>query len=136
MYYFLNTCKLIEKCNLDEFDQLSVLISCMIHDLDHPGYNNIFLINNKNKLATRYNDWSVLENHSTALSFELMQTSDELDIMGNFEPKNWRRFWEMIISTCLSTDMMKHFVELENFKKWLTSVDFEPSGKDKMACVN
>lgn len=81
----MTTCKLIEKCNLDEYDQLSILISAMIHDLDHPGYNNIFLINNRNKLATRYNDRSVLENHSTALAFELMQTSDELDIMGNFD---------------------------------------------------
>lgn len=72
MFYFMTTCKLIEKCFLDEFDQLSILISAMIHDLDHPGFNNIFLINNWTKLATWYNDWSVLENHSTALAFELM----------------------------------------------------------------
>lgn len=56
----------------------------MVHDIDHPGFNNVFLVNTRNKLAMRYNDRSIIENHSIALAFDLMQHSDELDIMGNF----------------------------------------------------
>jgi len=127
---------MIEKCELDDVEQLCVLVSGMIHDIDHPGFNNIFLVNSRNKLAMRYNDWSVLENHSIALAFDLMQYSDELDILGNFNARDWKWFWEMLISTILSTDMSKHFIELDLFKKWLTSVDFEAAGKDKQMCVN
>jgi hypothetical protein len=46
----------IEKCDLDELEQLCIVVSSMVHDIDHPGYNNIFLINSRNKLAMRYND--------------------------------------------------------------------------------
>jgi len=47
-------------------------MSGAIHDFEHPGVNNIYLINSKNKLAVRYNDASVLENHHVAASFKLL----------------------------------------------------------------
>ena len=40
----MQTCKLIEKCSLDVFEQVSLIIGAMIHDLDHPGFNNMFLV--------------------------------------------------------------------------------------------
>lgn len=70
-----------EKCKFDNYEQFLILFAAMIHDTDHPGFNNVFLSNTKNKLAVRYNDVAVLENHSLALSFDLMMTSAELDIL-------------------------------------------------------
>lgn len=41
-------------CRLGDMDVFILLISCICHDLDHPGYNNIYQINAKTELALRY----------------------------------------------------------------------------------
>jgi hypothetical protein len=132
----MNTCKLNEKCQIDPYEQVAMIISCMVHDIDHPGFSNIFLINSKNKLALRYNDKAVMESHSIALTFDLMTTTEELNILKNMDKKQWKRMREMMISMVISTDMSKHFPDMENWKKRLTSHDFESTGKDKMLCMS
>lgn len=39
---------------LGEMDVFILLISCICHDLDHPGYNNVYQINAKTELALRW----------------------------------------------------------------------------------
>lgn len=36
----------------------------------------------------------------------------------------------------LATDMSKHFAELGKFKSRVTNSSFDPSGEDKMDCMN
>lgn len=38
---------------IGDMDVFILLISCICHDLDHPGYNNIYQINAKTELALR-----------------------------------------------------------------------------------
>jgi cAMP-specific phosphodiesterase 4 len=51
---------------------MSYILAGACHDVDHPGVNNLFLIESRDKLAIRYNDVSVLENHHVAFSFDTM----------------------------------------------------------------
>ena len=51
---------------------LSLLLAAAIHDFDHPGYTNNFLVTTGHKLAILYNDRSVLENHHVASAWQLM----------------------------------------------------------------
>ena len=51
---------------------MSYILAAACHDVDHPGVNNIFLIESSDKLAIRYNDVSVLENHHVATSFDIL----------------------------------------------------------------
>lgn len=41
----------------------AALIAATVHDLDHPGRGNAFLMNTRQRLALLYNDQSILENH-------------------------------------------------------------------------
>lgn len=50
-------------------DQLAVFTGCLMHDFEHPGYSNQFVIRTKHPLAIRYSDQSVLENHHLAAAF-------------------------------------------------------------------
>ena len=40
----------------DDLDQVACLLAAIVHDLDHPGFTNAFLINAGNHLAVLYND--------------------------------------------------------------------------------
>lgn len=39
---------------LGDLEILILLVSCICHDLDHPGYNNIYQINARTELALRF----------------------------------------------------------------------------------
>ena len=69
-FYFIMQSELIN--DFENIDNLAVLIACFGHDVAHPGLNNRFLINNREVLATTYNDVSVLENMHSALTFTTM----------------------------------------------------------------
>ena len=68
-YYFCITGDLKSKCNLDPLEMFSYILAGACHDVEHPGVNNIFLIESNDKIALNYNDSAVLENHHVATAF-------------------------------------------------------------------
>jgi 3',5'-cyclic-nucleotide phosphodiesterase len=63
-----------------------MIIAGAIHDHQHQGYNNMFLINTKHELAVRYNDISVLESHHVASSYDIFNKK-EYNIFQEFSPE-------------------------------------------------
>ncbi len=41
---------------MEPIDQAAILLAAIIHDVDHPGRTNAFLINTSDPLALMYND--------------------------------------------------------------------------------
>jgi hypothetical protein len=91
------------------------MLSAAIHDIDHPGYNNMFLINNKSDLAIMYNDKSILENHHISLTFRILKEKD-CEIFDNISNSDMKEIRRKMISMVLGTDLAVHFKELGNFK--------------------
>ena len=60
-FYFI-ACTEAGTC-LSAVQALSLMVSSLCHDLDHPGHTNAFEVNSGSDLALLYNDTSVLENH-------------------------------------------------------------------------
>jgi hypothetical protein len=60
------------KSLLKQQDVLASFLACAMHDFEHPGYSNSFVIRTKHPLAIRYSDFSVLENHHLAAAFSIM----------------------------------------------------------------
>lgn len=65
-YYFLTYCDFYNIGQVTDMEAAVLLISAMVHDTDHPGVNNLYLVATRDRLALRYNDKSVLENHHIA----------------------------------------------------------------------
>lgn len=115
IHYFIKTCKAREFANLSSSDICICLISAAIHDFQHPGLNNAFLINTSDPLAILYNDKSVLENHHVSASFKLLAQTEN-NFWEEISVESMRKYRAQIISLVLSTDFSKHFKELGKFK--------------------
>lgn len=57
---------------MKKIDVFSVFVANMIHDYEHPGYSNQFIVRTKHPLAIRYSDHAVLENHHLASAFNII----------------------------------------------------------------
>ncbi|KAM9384986.1 3',5'-cyclic-AMP phosphodiesterase 4C-like isoform 2-T3 [Pholidichthys leucotaenia] len=98
-----------------DLEIMAVLFASAIHDVDHPGVTNQFLINTSSELALMYNDASVLENHHLAVGFKLLQ-EDNCDIFQNLSKKQRDSLRKMVIDMVLATDMSKHMNFLADMK--------------------
>uniref|UniRef100_A0A3Q1BK65 Phosphodiesterase n=1 Tax=Amphiprion ocellaris TaxID=80972 RepID=A0A3Q1BK65_AMPOC len=98
-----------------DLEIMAVLFASAIHDVDHPGVTNQFLINTSSELAVMYNDTSVLENHHLAVGFKLLQ-GDNCDIFQNLSKKQRDSLRKMVIDMVLATDMSKHMNFLADMK--------------------
>ncbi|KAJ8383318.1 hypothetical protein AAFF_G00221780 [Aldrovandia affinis] len=98
-----------------DLEILAALFASAIHDVDHPGVSNQFLINTNSELALMYNDSSVLENHHLAVGFKLLQ-EEGCDIFQNLNKKQRQSLRKMVIDMVLATDMSKHMNLLADLK--------------------
>lgn len=113
MMYFICTSKLLK--SLTSLDLSACIIASLGHDINHPGLTNRFLVANKEKLAMRYNDHTVLENMHASLLYKIMQ-APEMDIFSSVRIEDWTDLRKLVIDLILHTDMSKHFETLGQFR--------------------
>merc|ERR1712223_196800 len=92
---------------------MTAVFSAAIHDVDHPGLTNQYLINTSSELALMYNDESVLENHHLAVAFKLLQ-NPECDIFVNLTRKQKQTLRKMVIDMVSIGHMMIIFIPMLN----------------------
>ena len=109
-YSFLTQGNMMEIAAIDDMQLAAIIIGGSIHDYDHPGFNNVYLIETNDELAFKYNDVSVLENHHLACSFAILK-EEPFDIFKNFSDLDFKAMRKLLIQLVLSTDMAKHFNE-------------------------
>lgn len=110
-----------------DLEILAALFAAAIHDVDHPGVSNQFLINTNSELALMYNDESVLENHHLAVGFMLLQ-EDNCDIFQNLSKRQRQSLRKMVIDMVLATDMSKHMTLLADLKTMVETKKVTSSG--------
>ncbi|XP_069783609.1 3',5'-cyclic-AMP phosphodiesterase 4C-like isoform X1 [Narcine bancroftii] len=110
-----------------DLETLAALFAAAIHDVDHPGVSNQFLINTNSELALMYNDESVLENHHLAVGFKLLQ-EENCDIFQNLPKRQRQSLRKMVIDMVLATDMSKHMTLLADLKTMVETKKVTSSG--------
>lgn len=134
MHYYVTRPRIWDILKPEE--KIAVIIAPIIHDYNHPGKNNAFLISTSNTLAIRYNDLGVLEHFHVASVYELMD-QEEYDIFSNFSPESRKLIREMTISMVLSTDMAVHFDWIGKFKNKVAGNGFDFENKqDRKLLLN
>ena len=93
--------------NIDDLDILSIVVSALMHDIGHPGYNNSFQVNSLSDIAITYNDKSVLENYHVSLGFKILRKPD-CNILEKLGVNEFKQVRKRMIESILSTDMIFH----------------------------
>jgi len=106
---------------------MAAIIACTIHDVDHPGVTNLYLVNTGSDLALMYNDESVLENHHLAVAFKILQ-NPACDIFASLSQKQRISVRKMMIDMVLATDMSKHMKLLADLKTMVETKKVAGSG--------
>ena len=118
----------IEVLKPSKLQLFAILISAVIHDLRHPGRNNLFQQNTLSKMAIRYNDQSVLENMHLAVAMEKLFGKGRIpsiDIFKNMKKSDVIKCRKLMIEAVLGTDMSKHFSNVSNAKTLIGCIDGE-----------
>ncbi|EGR33159.1 hypothetical protein IMG5_060520 [Ichthyophthirius multifiliis] len=127
------------------FEYFSAQITCLAHDLNHKGLNNIYKINKKSQGSLNYYENAVLENMHSSQLFTLLQTSSTINFQNIFKNnvKKQKKIKEIIsyiknkyiqqiqdqisqfkkifISSILATDMTQHQKIHRKFEKRVES---------------
>eukprot|EP01104_Vermistella_antarctica_P002740 TRINITY_DN12957_c0_g1_i1.p1 TRINITY_DN12957_c0_g1~~TRINITY_DN12957_c0_g1_i1.p1 ORF type:complete len:714 (-),score=188.19 TRINITY_DN12957_c0_g1_i1:160-2301(-) len=106
MAFFIGRCGLLSI--LSDHDVLACVIAAIIHDYDHPGFNNAFLVNTDHEYAIRYNDRSVLESHHCAAAFSVLR-DEENYFLSELSSEVYREVRETVIQLVMATDFSRHF---------------------------
>eukprot|EP00300_Choanocystis_sp_HF-7_P011722 c17585_g2_i2.p1 GENE.c17585_g2_i2~~c17585_g2_i2.p1 ORF type:complete len:684 (+),score=134.02 c17585_g2_i2:233-2053(+) len=103
-----------------EFYIFCSLIAAIVHDYEHTGVNNDFLIRTSDPRALIYNDRSCQENHHLAAAFACLSLPSN-NIFASFEKLQRAKARETIIDIVLATDMAQHNHILSQFRIKLNS---------------
>lgn len=95
------------KENLNLEHRFALLFASAVHDFRHPGVGNDFLIKTGSKMATTYNDRSVLENWHTSQAFSLLKES-EFNFLAKVHGPAKAIIRGSTIQAVLMTDMKQH----------------------------
>eukprot|EP00929_Paragymnodinium_shiwhaense_P013084 TRINITY_DN120941_c0_g1_i1.p1 TRINITY_DN120941_c0_g1~~TRINITY_DN120941_c0_g1_i1.p1 ORF type:complete len:1209 (-),score=303.22 TRINITY_DN120941_c0_g1_i1:173-3799(-) len=89
-------------------ERKALIVASLAHDLGHPGRSNSLLVERKDELAIRYNDFSPLENMHSAKLFEILK-NEEVNILGTTKATRAKEMRMLMIEAILYTDFSKHF---------------------------
>jgi hypothetical protein len=106
------------QANLPLAHRFILMLTALIHDVEHPGHNNQWEVQNRSPLARKYENVAVLEKHSYAVTLRIMADPayDLLMPFGQDVAAEWLGLMEQIV---LATDFAVHRQFLDEFKAYL-----------------
>ncbi|XP_061435067.1 cGMP-inhibited 3',5'-cyclic phosphodiesterase 3A-like [Lethenteron reissneri] len=102
---------------------MALYVAAAMHDYDHPGRTNAFLVATSAPQAVLYNDRSVLENHHAAAAWHLLMSRPEFNFLPGLCHAEFKRFRFLVIEAILATDLKKHFDFLAEFNAKVSGAD-------------
>ncbi|KAM6392484.1 cGMP-inhibited 3',5'-cyclic phosphodiesterase 3B isoform 2-T2 [Pluvialis apricaria] len=109
--------------NIPALELMALYVAAAMHDYDHPGRTNAFLVATNAPQAVLYNDRSVLENHHAAAAWNLFLSQPEYNFLSNLDHVEFKRFRFLVIEAILATDLKKHFDFLAEFNAKVNDIN-------------
>jgi 3'5'-cyclic nucleotide phosphodiesterase len=104
----------------DPLTQLAVVLSALIHDVDHRGVPNNILIQEEPEMAAKYNNKSVAEQNSVDVAWTIFLDDSLKDLRETICPEfaDQRRLRQIIVSSVLATDIFDPELSALRKNRW------------------
>lgn len=91
----------------DPLTQFSVVLSALIHDVDHRGVPNFILCSEEPSLASAYKSKSVAEQNSVDLAWDALMSEGYKELRSCIfgDISELRRFRQLMVSSVVATDI-------------------------------
>ena len=109
----------------DPLTRFAVVLSALIHDVEHQGVPNTVLVKEGQSLAYSYKNKSVAEQNSIDVSWNLLMDDRFAKLRRQIytTESEFYRFRELVVNTVLATDIMdKDLKDLRN-RRWADAFD-------------
>uniref|UniRef100_A0A914HM75 Phosphodiesterase n=1 Tax=Globodera rostochiensis TaxID=31243 RepID=A0A914HM75_GLORO len=108
--------------SMSPLELMALYTAAAMHDYDHPGRTNAFLVASEDRKAILYNDRSVLENHHAAESWRLLNQAQN-QFIENLDSAETKRFRYLVLEYILATDLKQHFDIIMQFNERVSEMD-------------
>jgi 3'5'-cyclic nucleotide phosphodiesterase len=87
--------------------QLAILLSALVHDVEHPGVPNTYLVREQESMAQRYHEKSVAEQHSLEIAWNLLMQDcyEDLRRAIYWNKDELQQFRSVLVTAVLATDI-------------------------------
>ena len=104
----------------DPITQFSVILSALIHDVDHKGVPNATLIKEGASIAAVYKGKSVAEQNSVDIAWDLLMDSGYKDLRRIIyqSEQEFLRFRQLIVNCVMATDIMDKDLGAARKDRW------------------
>jgi hypothetical protein len=104
----------------DPLTQFSVVLSALVHDMDHSGVPNSRLSQEQDRLAQIYDGKSIAEQNSVDIAWGLLMDGrfEALRMVIYSTVEDLKRFRQMMVHTVLATDIMDRQLSQERKDRW------------------
>lgn len=104
-----------------QLQRMACLIAAAIHDYEHPGLSNDFLVKTGHQRAIRYNDQHVNEHHHVSAAFDVL-LRPENNFLEHLPTDDLCKLRSLVVDLVLSTDMAQHFEIVQSARDVLSGV--------------
>ena len=108
---------------LTPMNRFGLLLSALVHDVNHPGHTNRFEHLIKSPLCIMYEDISVLEKHHIAVSFMLMR-APHANFLRYMDATSVVMLRKLMRSSILGTDMAQHVCMMDTITNKIELKEF------------
>lgn len=119
----------------DPLTQFAVVLSAIIHDVDHPGVPNAQLVKENTRNAQIYKK-SVAEQNSVDLAWEMLMQEEYTALRSCIyqTEEELKRFRQLVVNTVLATDIVDKELQALRKNRWETA--FSDEQKDDRSTLN
>jgi class 3 adenylate cyclase len=119
----------------DPLTQFSVVLSALVHDIDHSGVPNSRLSQEQDRLAQIYRGKSIAEQNSVDIAWGLLMDErfDALRMVIYSTVQDLQRFRQMMVHTVLATDIMDRELSQERKERWSATFGLDGDSKNSWA---
>jgi 3'5'-cyclic nucleotide phosphodiesterase len=125
----------------DPLTQFSVVLSALIHDVDHRGVPNFVLAQEDSRLATVYHNKSVAEQNSIDVAWEVLMDDEFRELRRTIYTScnELHRFRQLVVNSVMATDIFDKELSALRKARWEKAFgmdeSFSPAGTNRKATI-